>query len=886
MRNFRFWRWGRDREDDLDREIDIHLELETEGQVEAGVAPDEARWAARRAVGNVMRIKEELRDMQAGATLDRLWQDVRYAARLLRKVPTYTLSAVLVLALGIGATTAVFSLVDAALLRPLPFRDAHRLVMVWQRSDQSPRQLVSMLDFLDWKEQNTTFSSMAATVTPIEVPLGDEGGGPPETVTLQSVTSTFFEVLGVVPIAGRTFNTQDDIEAGQSGVGVVISERLWRTAFGADPGLVGGTIRLSSPPAPRTVVGVVPASFRIVGSVDIWEHLPVNRADVQRGQGIFRVLGRLKPSITIDQAHGDMSMIARNIERIAPATNKGRTVNVENLQAAIVGDDLRTTTLVLGGVVLFVLLLACANVANLILVRGVGRRREIAVRSALGGSQGRIARQLLTESTMLGLLGGIVGIAMAASILRVAPLLTPAQMLPEAIVLQLDWRLGMFAFTATTLTCLLFGLAPAWQAARVPLTEAMNTGGRGASDRGGRLRQALVVVEIAVALLLVTGAGLLVRTLMSLNEVDAGYRTENVVTLSVRLPFRSLVTAKPGQLARYWQAIEDEVGAIPAVRVVALASNLPLGGISAAQAMPFEVAGAEPVGDLANRPRAQYHVVTPGYFTALGVSVVRGRAFTPQDSPEAAPVAMVNQEFVRQHLAGRDPIGARITIQNALTFRSPPVSREIVGVVRQLKTRPDEASEGALQVFVPLAQNNWLSPTVVVRGDQDPARMLPQIRAAIARVDPSQAVSRVRTMEAVAAEATARPRFRAQIVTAFAVLATALAAVGIFSVLMFMAQQRAREFSLRLAIGASPSDLVRLVFNSGLKLVAMGLVLGLAVSAGLARFLGAFLFGVPALDVVTFLAAPSILMLVALFACIAPAFHALRADAVAALRSD
>ena len=885
MSDWRFWRWRSNHDAEVAREVEVHLALEIEEQLGAGKSPEEATYAARRVLGNVTLIREELRDMQRGASLERIWQDARYAARLLRKDPLFTLSAVFVLALGIGATTAVFSLVDAVILRPLPFPHSDQLVMVWDRSERYERGPVAMLDFVDWKEQNTTFAGLAAAVTPIEVPLSDNDGGPPETVALQTVTGGFFEVLGVAPIAGRTLGSHDDLEAQQSPVGVVISERLWRTAFGSDAKAVGGTIRTGSPPRATTVLGVVPSSFKLLAVVDVWEHLPINRANAQRGQGVLQVIGRMKAGTSLDEARADMSVVTRNIERVAPATNKGRSATIEPLQQAMVGDDLRTTSLVLAAVVLVVLLLACANVANLILARGVGRRREMAVRAALGGSQGRIVRQLLTESAILGIVGGCAGVAVAWSLLQGAPMLLPPQMVPEAIVIGVDWRLATFAFVMTLVTALLFGLAPAWQAAHVPLTESMTAGGRGSSDRGIRLRQTLVVIEIAAALLLVTGAGLLIRTLISLNDVDAGYRAENVVTLSVRLPFRSLVAAKPGELARYWQTIEAAVAAVPGVRVASLGSNVPLRETSAAQEMPFQIVG-EVASDPANPPRAQHQVVTPRYFEALGVPLVRGRVFSDRDAANSLPVIIVNEEFVRQYLPGRDPLGVRITIQNPVTFRSPPVTREIVGVVPQIKSRPDTRAANALQVFVPLSQNNWLAPTVVVRTTEDPIRIVPQIKAAIAHVDPTQAVSRIRTMEAVAAEATARPRFRAQLVAAFATVATALAAVGIFSVLMFMVQQRAREFSVRLAIGASPRDLVRLVLSNGLKLITIGVVLGLSMSAMLARSLEAFLFGVAAMDLATFLTAPALLAVVALLACLIPAISVRRADASASLRSD
>jgi len=470
-------------------------------------------------------------------------------------------------------------------------------------------------------------------------------------------------------------------------------------------------------------------------------------------------------------------------------------------------------------------------------------------------------------------------------ILQAAPTLIPPQTFPTSITLTIDWRVLVFAVVVTVLTSLLVGLAPVWQAARVPLLEALNTGARGSSDRAGYLRPALVVMEIASALLLLTGAGLLVRTLVLLDRVDAGYHAHNVVTMSIQLPFRKLVTAQPGELAQYWQSIEAEIAAIPGVRLASLGSNVPLGGTSTAQAMPFEIIGGEAVNP-SSRPRAQYQVITPRYFATLGVALTRGRIFTDRDSQKATPVAIVNEEFVRRYLVGRDPIGTRVTIQNPLTFRSPPTTREIVGVVAQVKTRPDEPSDNALQIYVPLAQNNWLSPVIVVRTAGDPTRVVPEIKAAVARVDPTQAVARVRTMEAVASEATARPRFRAQLVTALAAAATILAAVGIFSLLSFMVQQRAREFSVRIAVGAGWRDLIRLVLSDGLRLVAVGLMIGTVASALLARSLTSLLFGVAPLDPVTFFTAPAVLMLVAVLACLTPTIRALRSDPVAALRSE
>ena len=808
--------------------------------------------------------------------------DLRQAFRLIRKAPWFTAASVCVLGLGIGATTAIFSLVDAALLRPLPFREAHQLVTIFERSALNPRNFVALATFADWRDSAKTLSGVGATAGIIQIPIAKDAEDLPESVPLESVTPSFFTVLGVTPLVGRAPDDSNVFFPGRSDGGVALSERLWRTRFAADPSIVGQTIRIGSPPRPVPVVGILPAAFQPLGTTDVWEVISVDGAAGARSTRVLRVIGRMKPETTLEQARAELTVIARNIEQANPGTNKGWGVTVDPLQASIVGTDLRTTSLVLGGVVLFVLLLACANIANLILARGIGRTRELAVRAALGGTRFRIARQLLVECLLLGALGGLAGIALAWVLVRTAPSFIPPNTIPSSIILTLDWRLVAFASAATLITALLFGLAPAWHAARVPLIEAMNLGGRGSSDRIGRVRQALVVAEIAIALLLMTGAGLLIRTLMSLNNVDAGYRADNVVAMNIRLPFRRLVVAMPGEIEAYWRSIEREVAAVPQIRVASLGLDLPLSGLGMRQT--FEIVGS-PALDPANRPLAQYHIIGAGYFDALGVPVVRGRVFTDRDSETAPEVCIVNDAFVRRFLAGREPIGARVAI-GVPGIRARIANREIVGVVRQVKTQPNEAADSVYQIYVPTAQSPWIMANVIVRTDAAPLQIVEQVKRAIARVDPTQAVSQVRTMEQVAAASTARPRLRAQLVVAFAGLAALLAGVGIFSVLMFMVQQRAREFSVRLAVGASAGDLLRLVLGGGLKLTAIGVAIGAAASAALVRSLATLLFGVPPLDPMTFVVAPLSLTVVALLACLAPAIRALRADPVAALRAE
>jgi predicted permease len=437
-----------------------------------------------------------------------------------------------------------------------------------------------------------------------------------------------------------------------------------------------------------------------------------------------------------------------------------------------------------------------------------------------------------------------------------------------------------FAALATIATSLLFGLAPAWQAARVPLVEAMTGGGRGATDRAGRTRQALAVLEIAAALLLTTGAGLLVRTLVSLNSVDAGYRADRVVTMTLKVPFMRIRAQR--ELAAYFQSIADEVATTPGVRATAIGTDVPLAGTIRRQ--PFEIVG-DPPPDQANRPTAHYQMIGPGYFDVLGVPLRRGRTFTPQDTGNTPQVCIVNEEFARRHFAGREALGAHIIVPS---IELPPrrVTREIVGVIGQIKTRPDEPLDSALEVYVPLAQNTTNFATLVVRATANPMTLMPSIQEAIARLDRAQAVSRVRTMEDIATESTARPRFRAQLVGVFAAFAVVLAVVGTFSVLTFMVQQRTREFSLRRALGATTGDVLRLVFGNGARIIVVGIGTGLALSAVLVRSLTGLLFGVAPLDPVTFVAAPAGLAVAALLACVAPAVRALRADPAVTLREQ
>ena len=803
-----------------------------------------------------------------------IWRDLRYAARSLRRAPGFTAVTTVVLAAGIGANSAMFSLVDAALVRPLPFTQPDRLVMLWERSPRFPHNRVSPLNFLDWSEQQQAFASVAAIAGGGRTLTGS--GGQAERIPGQAVTWQFFDVLGIRPIAGATFTADDSANRRTL---VVLSERLWRSRFGGEPSIIGRAITLDG--QPYTVIGVVPADFKILFTADMWTLFAVKRSPEQRRQHYMQVVGRLRPGATIAQARADMAGVADRIAAISPETNRGWGVAIEPLRGAIVGPELRTTSLVLAGVVGFVLLMACANVANLLLARGLGRSREIAVRAALGGSRGRIVGQLLTESLLLAAIGGACGLAVAWAAVRSAPSLIPAGTLPQAIVLAFDARVAVVAVLLTVGTTLLFGLVPAWQASTVPLAEMTSAGGRGSTRRAGGLRATLVVGEVAAAVLLLTGAGLLVRTLIALNGVDPGFRAERVLTLQVGLPLNRYGSVD--KLLSFYESAEREVSAIAGVKSAAFGGSLPIDGWDIGQG--FAIAG-DPPPEPSRMPSAHYQIVGASYFRTLGIDVVRGRAFEAHDTEQAKPVCVVNEEFARRYLNGREPIGMVVGVQNmAMSGVSELIPREIVGVSRQVAEAAGE-KERAIEIYVPITQNPWFSASFSVQTAGEPLAFLPAVKAAIARVDKDQPLTRIRTMAEVAAEATSQPRFRAELVGVFAVLALALAAVGIFGVLAFSVGQRAREFGIRMALGARSRDVLRLVLGGALKMTGAGVAIGLVAAALLTRLLGTLLFAVEPTDPITFAGTAAVLGAAALLACAVPAWRATRVDPAVTLRQE
>ena len=595
----------------------------------------------------------------------------------------------------------------------------------------------------------------------------------------------------------------------------------------------------------------------------------------------MQVLGKLKPGVSIEQAQAAMTLVADDIARISPDTNKGWGITIEPLRAALVGHELRMTTLVVAAVVGFVLLMVCANVANLTLARSSRRTREMAVRAALGAVKPRLVRQLLTESVLLSSIGGLGGLMLAWAIIRLVPSIIPPGTLPVGLPLTLDARVTTFAVVVTLLTGLIFGLAPAWQVSRSSLAGALQSSGRSASSGNTSLLSAIATVQIAVGVMIVAGTVLLVRTLERLSQVDPGFHADRVLTMHMALPLSRYPT--PDKALIFYRNVERDLTALPGVRAAAFGGSLPLQGWDIGQG--FEIVG-EPRRSESESPAAHYQIVGPRYFETLGISLESGRVFDEQDTAEGPEVAIVNDEFVRQYLHGSRAVGTHLRVQ-AMDPNGPrPVEREIVGVIEQVKVEGLGEKQNAAEIYVPIMQNPWYWASLAVRTSGDPIAMLRPVKTVVAKYDNQLAVTNVRTMDQIARESIAEPRFRARLLGAFAILAMLLSAIGVFGVLTFSVAQRTLEFGVRMALGGQISDVMRLVLGRSARIALVGIAMGTLGTAVLARSLSALLFGVRPLDPVAFVSAPVLLALVAFAASGIPAMRAARTDPAVALRQE
>ena len=877
-RSLRSWLWRVSIEQEVDEELALHVEMRRR---EGRPLSDDEIERVRRACLAIARKRD--REMRLTEWLGDLAGDVRFAIRQMRTSPGFALVAIVTLALGIGANSAIFALADATLLRPLPFREPDRLTTIVERAAATPRLPVSILTLEDVENQSRSFEGVAG------IQLGAGGGpvvtapdGSVDTVERQSVTLRFFDVLGVAPVAGRAFVASDETSSENV---VVLSESLWRGRFNADVSLIGGTVKLNG--VPYTVIGVVPDRAQLTRPARMWTLTRTRDAPQfvrQRSVRVFEVVGRLKRGVTLDTARADLAAIGARIARQHTDMDKGFALDAEPLGDWLMGPDLQRTSMLLLVVVGFVLLMCCANVANLLLARTSARARELAIRTALGAGRARVVAQMLTESIVLALTGGVLGVAVGAAILRVAPVVIPPGLLAPAVVVDFNARVAVFGLAAAVLVGVVFGLVPAWQATSGSLVTTLATDSR-TSTGGGRFRRALVSGEVAAAVLLLCGAGLLVRTLLVLVNEDTGYRVNSsrVLTLDFSLDFGpNTPRPTPQSLMQFYADVTRELQQRPEVESVGWSSSLPYGTTEFGP-WSVEIVGEPPV-PADRRPTADIAVADDGYFRTLDLPITAGRRFTDRDVAAAPRVCIVNEAFVRRMLRGRNPIGVRIAIQR--TSRDQPIVEEIVGVARQT-SGPSTDRDEFMQVYMPLAQYPYGDTYMVIRASTGPAQALTSIvRSVVARHDPNTPVRRDRTLQFLSVQSTAGYRFRAAIVGTFAALALALAMIGVFGVLAYSVQQRQREFGVRVALGATSPSIMWLVLASVGRLIALGGMIGMALALALGRSIGAFLFGVQPVDPVTFASAAGLLLLTAVIAAAAPAWHATRVDPVIMFRAD
>ena len=801
-------------------------------------------------------------------------QDLRYGARWLGRAPGFTAIALLALALGIGATTAIFSLVDSVLLKPLPFRDPERLLVIWERNPSQSRYklFVAPANFLAWQKASRSVEQMAA-IQDVHLNLtgGPNGHIDPEEVKAERVSGNLFRLLGVQAVIGRTFLPQED-QAGRANF-AILSHSLWQRRFGGDPSIAGKSIRLRD--QPYTVVGVLPADFAVLDSaVDVFLPLGLNTNDARALNGQYlTVIARHAAGLT--QVRGELDDIGARMEGELPALNKGRRPSVFVLKDELVG-GVRRALWVLMGAVGFLLLMSCVNVANLLLAHDATRRRELAVRAALGAGRGRIVTQLLSESLLLALAGGAAGLLLAGAVLKLLAH-TPPSGVPRLAQASIDLRVFAFAFGISIVTGLVFGIFPALSESGLNLNTTLKEGGRGgtAGLSGRRMRNALVVSEIASAVIVLIGAGLLVRSFVRLRSVDPGFRAEGVLT--ARVPLGGGRNTAPDRRIAFFQQLTERVAGLPGVRSVGAINGLPLTGLGVGS--PFAVDG-HPAPSVEQRPTAVLRSVTPAYFQTMGIPLVAGRFLTDADTREAPPAILVNQTLARRFWPGMSAIGGRIAVDLI-----PGRLAEIVGVVGDVKPDRVEGDDWPT-IYSPYAQAPVASMTLTVRTAGPPMALASALVREIHQLDPDQPVAEVRPMEEVVDQAVAGARFNAQVLGAFAGAAFLLAAVGIYGVISYDVSERRNEIGIRMALGAQPGDVLKLVLGQGARLAVYGIVAGLAVAAGLTRLMGAMLFGVNPTDAWTFASTSILLAVVALAASYLPSRRAMALDPVTALRHE
>jgi len=876
-------------ERDLEDEVAFHLAMREADLRADGVPDPAAREMARRRFGNVTYLKEQTRDMWLFPSFESIVQDVRFALRTLRKSPGFTIVAVLALAIGIGGNTAIFSLVDAARAGALPYKEPERLVGLFGNVQRATveRRGTSYPDYADWRAQATSFVDMAAFDNFTATLFTTEE---PERVSGERVSPGYFSILGINPARGRTFRSEEDAVGNAADV-VVLSDGIWKRRFGSDPNIIGKTITLNTRAC--TVIGIMPPGFKgLTDSAELWAPFAFQasaEALAQRGSRGFAPVARLKDGVSLAGAQAEMDTIARRLEAAYPQSNEKRGVEISPIAVELVG-ALRPALLMLMAAVAFVLLIACANVANLVITRSEARRREMAVRTALGAGRGRLLRQLITESCVLTFIGAGVGLLLARLSVDVLLASSPVTF-PSFVTPGLDLRVAAFTIGVSLMCGILVGLAPGLQSRAVDLSNALKETARGSGGRRSQqVRAVLVVAEVSLAVILLVGAGLMIRSVVNLVALNPGFNPSSILTLRINIPRVPAPPATgqagapatppaPAPLVVQARSLAERVGAVPGTTGVTLSTDLPLDGSASAS---FYAAEGQAAVNAQNIPRAYVHAVSPDFFATLGIPLVQGRAFTEEELKPASPAVIVSDQVVKRFWPGQDPIGKRLKF-GQVTSNNPWLA--IVGVVGDVKYRglPENPTKDP-DIYLPFTDRNT-GVAMAVRTASAPASLTAAIRAAIRAADASITVYSVRTMDELIGAQTAQSRFIMWLMGAFAVIALSLAVIGIYGVMSYLVAQRTREIGVRLALGAAGGDILRLVVGNGARLIALGIVIGVAATFVLERLVSTLLFGVTALDAAAALAV-AVLAIVALVACYVPALRATRVSPITALRYE
>ena len=864
---------------ELDEELGYHLEQQIRQNISKGMSPEEARRAALRAMGGMQQVREQCKEKRRVNYIEHFFHDLRYGFRQLRHSPGFTIVAILTLALGIGANTAIFTFVDAVLLKSSPYDHPDQIVRVLERGPRGNPNGISTMNFLDWKNQNTVFSAIAAetdgskALTGIDVPVQLHG---------LRVSASFFEIFTTRPILGRTFAPDED-QLGKDNV-AILSHRIWESRFGSDRSIIGRTLTLDG--KPFTVIGVLPPGSAFDrGYADLWTPLAFEPKDMTRDFHWMGAFARLKPGVSIEQAREGMKPIVEQIAHDYPHSNAGWGIAIDSFQKINVDTDLQRALLVLLAAVGAVLLIGCANLANLLLARGSQREREIAVRSAIGAGRRRLIRQFFTESLLLACIGGAVGIGLGYALMSGINAALPPFSLPNEADVHLNGRVLVYSVAIIFITVILFGLAPAIHGTRVDLAISLKEGSRGGGQGKSRrrLQSVLIVAEVAIAFVLLAGAGLLIRSFNKMQKLDLGFEPTNVLTMDLNMPASQF--QDPAAIISYMGAMMEKVGAVPGVKDVAVASALPLQGWGRGTRFRLE-------GETVEQRYTHgvgFKIVSPSYFQAMGLRLLKGRALAETDTPGGMPVMVINEPAAQKYFKGQDPMGKHIYIEQFVPGkheRGPEVPWLVVGVAANERnngiTDPEDTG-----VYISYKQSPEPGTSLVVRSAVDPNLLIKDVQRAVAGVNSNQALDNIKTMQQIVSEnLLLTNELMTLLMGGFAAIALLLAAIGIYGVLSYSVAQRTHEMGIRAALGASRWQQLRMVIGSGMILAVIGLVIGFGGALGVTRLLSTLLFQVSPYDPRTLIAVGVVLALVAMTACYVPARRATKVDPIIALRYE